>query len=356
MAKLRPSNRAGQLVYPVEKNSRYNTKIKFQAVQITPPTVSGLGVANAFKNVADAAVNAVTGQQEGPPGASGKTTGDDNPVSNLKFRNIPGEVANLYVPLGGFQVNDGFDYASASLGQLGAGVSAALNQGGSLVGAGMKGLSQAGQSVADMAGAFFSSGEMGRAATVRAAQAVGPAGGITVRATMNPNIRTNFNGVSVREFTFNFKFIPCSPQESLAVKSIIQFFRFHAYPEEIASFGSFSVGLEYPNMFKIRLLSESGDGRFKNIGTPIKLSYLKGISTTYNATSPVLHKDGSPTEIDMNLTFVEYKAQTRKDIENEDNDSFYHFENGQEEVAAGPADQGSSNNNIGNVSVGEAGR
>ena len=57
MAKLRPSNRAGQLVYPVEKNSRYNTKIKFQAVQITPPTVSGLGVANAFKNVADAAGN-----------------------------------------------------------------------------------------------------------------------------------------------------------------------------------------------------------------------------------------------------------------------------------------------------------
>ena len=356
MATLRPSNRAGQLVYPVEKSSRYNTKIKFQAVRVEPPKVSGLGVANAFKNVADAAVDAVTGEQ-GSSSASDKKTGDDNPVSNLKFFNIEGEVANLYVPLGGFQVNDGFDYAQASLGQMGAAVSAAINQGGSLVGSAMRGLSQGAQSISDTAKAFTQSGELGRAATTRAAQAVGPAGGITVRATMNPNIRTNFNGVSVREFTFNFKFIPCSPQESLAVKSIIQFFRFHAYPEEIATFGSFSVGFEYPNMFKIRLLSESGDGRFKNVGTPIKLCYLKGISTTYNATSPVLHTDGSPTEIDMNLTFVEYKAQTRKDIMNEDDDSFYHFENGQETTEPGPAGQGGTNTpSIGTISTGEAGR
>ena len=81
-------------------------------------------------------------------------------------------------------------------------------------------------------------------------------------------------------------------------------------------------------MFKIRLLSNSGNKHFKNIGTPIKLCYLKSVSVTYNATSPVLHKDGSPTEIDMNMTFVEYKAQTRKDIEAEGSDSFYHFENG----------------------------
>ena len=215
-----PPNRVGRLVYPIEKSLRYSTKIKFTAVEITPPKVSGLGVANAFKNVADAAVNAVTGEQGGPPGLGGNQTKKTNkePVSNLKFRNIPGEVANLYVPLGGFQVNDGFDYAQSTLGLFGAGVVGALNQGGTLVGSAMKGLSEAGQTISDVASAFFESGQLGRAATARAAQAVGPAGGIAVRTTMNPNIRTNFNGVSVREFTFNFKFIPCSPQESLAVK------------------------------------------------------------------------------------------------------------------------------------------
>ena len=75
-------------------------------------------------------------------------------------------------------------------------------------------------------------------------------------------------------------------------------------------------------------MSNAGGKHFKNIGTPIKLSYLKSVSTTYNPTSPVLHEDGAPTEITMGLTFVEYKAQTRKDIEAEGSESFYHFENG----------------------------
>ena len=43
-----PPNRVGRLVYPIEKSLRYSTKIKFTAVEITPPKVSGLGVANAF--------------------------------------------------------------------------------------------------------------------------------------------------------------------------------------------------------------------------------------------------------------------------------------------------------------------
>ena len=58
----------------------------------------------------------------------------------------------------------------------------------------------------------------------------------------------------------------------------------------------------------------------------------------------------------MNLTFVEYKAQTRKDIINENTDTFYHFENGQEEPERSPANQGTSNPNIGSVSQGESGR
>jgi len=55
-------------------------------------------------------------------------------------------------------------------------------------------------------------------------------------------------------------------------------------------------------------------GTFKNVGTPIKLCYLKTVSTTYNSTSPVLHADGSPTELDLNLTFTEYKPLNRDDF------------------------------------------
>ena len=41
----------------------------------------------------------------------------------------------------------------------------------------------------------------------------------------------------------------------------------------------------------------------------------------------MLHPDGSPTQIDLNLVFTEYKALSRRDILNEDDDIFYQFEN-----------------------------
>lgn len=311
----------GKLEYPINKEDQYDTKIVFQAVGIDPPGLNALGVANAAKSVVG-----------GPPNTrnSGSSTSIGN---NLRFFNLGGERADLYVPLGGYAVSDGFQYAQSELGLAGAGMASALNKGQSIGASVMKGVSEAGQSIVDAFNIVKGDAAIGRIAALRAAQMIPNEGmrnaaSITTRATMNPNVRTNFNGVNVREFAFQFKFIPCSPEEALAVKSIVKFFRFHSYPEEISSFGSFSVGFKYPNMFKIRLLSNAGGKHFKNIGTPIKLCYCKSVATTYNGTSPVLHTDGSPTEIDLTLNFTEYKAQTRKDIENEDNDSFYHFENG----------------------------
>lgn len=311
----------GQLKYPINETEPYNTKMVFQAVKIEPPSVNSLGVANA--------VESVTGG-----GGGGRNNGNKAPVTNnLRFFDIGGERADIYVPFGGYQVSDGFDYAQASLGTMGAVAANTLNQGGSIGESIQKGLAEGYNSSIDALKALAGDKSVGRLAALKLAeripgQTASNVASVTARATMNPNIRTTFNGVRVREFAFTFKFIPCSPEESLAVKSIIKFFRFHSYPEEITSFGQFSVGFEYPNMFKIRLLSNAGGKQFKNIGTPIKLCYCKNVSTNYNPTAPVLHEDGSPSDIDLNLQFVEYKAQTRKDIENEDNDSFYHFENG----------------------------
>jgi len=39
-----------------------------------------------------------------------------------------------------------------------------------------------------------------------------------------------------------------------------------------------------------------------------------------------IHADGSPTELDLNLTFTEYKPLNRDDVRNEDNDIFYNYE------------------------------
>jgi hypothetical protein len=41
-------------------------------------------------------------------------------------------------------------------------------------------------------------------------------------------------------------------------------------------------------------------------------SYLASMNTVYNASSNMYHADGSPSEIDVTLTFTETKALTRE--------------------------------------------
>lgn len=326
-----PGGYAGKLEYPIEKKNQYNTKIAFQAIRVIPPKIVSLGGSNSGPSI-----------EGGTAPIASATDSLDNLInnisrgSNIQFFNIPGERADLHVPIGGFQVNDGFDYAATSLGTLGAVGAASLNASGNIAEAASKTASELGQSFLDAFSIISGDASIARLAALKGTTLM-PIGDklrnaaqITTRVTLNPNIRTNFNGVAPREFNFVFQFVPNSSQESIAVKSIIKFFRYHAYPDQIGGFGdgAFSVGFEYPDLFRIQLLSGSG-GQFQRIGTPIKLSYLKAISTTYNPTSPALHADGAPTEISMGLTFVEYKAQTRQDIRDEDNNNFYHFENGQ---------------------------
>lgn len=327
-----PGGYAGKLEYPIEKENQYNTKIAFQAIRVTPPKIVSLGSNSSGASVEGGSAPILSLDNIKNSVGSG---------SNLKFHSIAGERADLHVPIGGFQVNDGFDYAATSLGTLGAVGSAALNATGSIAAAASAASSEFGQSFLDAFALVSGDASVARLAALKATNlpvfkslipnTIKNAAQISTRVTLNPNIRTNFNGVAPREFNFVFQFVPNSNPESIAVKSIIKFFRYHAYPDQIGGFGNgqFSVGFDYPDLFKITLLSGSG-GQFQRIGTPIKLSYLKAISTTYNPTSPALHADGAPTEISMGLTFVEYKAQNRQDIRNEDNDNFYHFENGEE--------------------------
>jgi hypothetical protein len=316
MAAPQKSSAFGPYKYPIEKSDQYKSRITFQAIKVIPPEVT-IRVKTANTVAEDGSEQ--TNKSFGGIGAS---------PASLKVNEIAGEKADLYLPLS-FQVNDGFDYASASLGLGGAATAAAMNSGGSIASGVMESLKSGAQSVFDL----FKTGAVSRVAAVRGSQAiplipdaVKSAIAITARVTMNPNIRTQFNGVSVREFNFTFKFLPKSQPESREVSRIVKFFRFHSYPVEMPYGQPYSIAFDYPNMFKVRLLSEVG-GMFKNIGTPIKLCYLKTVSTTYNPTSSVLHPDGSPTEIDLTLTFTEYKPLSRYDVVNEDNDSFYNFEN-----------------------------
>ena len=134
--------------------------------------------------------------------------------------------------------------------------------------------------------------------------------------TVNPNIRTLFNGVNVREFTFQFKLIATSPQEARNIQDIIKLFRTELYPKAFdVPIGNLNVeaklGFNFPNAFKIRFNFKG----VENANLPkLKVCYLRNMSHTVNPTGGGFKVDGKPNEIDLTLSFVENQTLDQDDI------------------------------------------
>jgi len=308
-----------RLRYPVDLGDELKSKISFQVVQVQPPSFRAVDTS--------ATIGQVSVGEAGRGGDQGSRTPTLETVENMKV-NFTGTKIDIHTPIS-FQVNDGLEYSTPSLGARGMVAQQALSNGGSIAGALAEGVVESGKSMID-AIKGISVGNVTEAGIARILSATGTGGGLSAAASnvsriqVNPNIRTLFTGVRIREFNFTFKMIPVSREESDAIQQIIRAFRVNAYPEKIEA-GGVPLGYKYPNLFKIRLLS-GVRGKYENVGTPLKLCYLRSISTAYNATSTVLHEDGSPTEVDLTLNFTEYKPLTREDVVNERNPQFYHYE------------------------------
>ena len=215
-----------------------------------------------------------------------------------------------------FQQNDSFSIAGTELGILGAGILAGTSNTGSLMSGIGQGISSGFGSIIDMATNNMSGLQ---AATVMSRLArklpeeVGSAFNIAAGVTVNPNLRSTFKGVNIREYAFQFKFLPKSDIEANEVEQIIRLFREYAYPEVI-SLGGVAAGYRFPDLFKIDVRVQMGEGRDTIVGNKIKNCYLRSVSTNYNPTSMTFHTDGKPVEIDLSLNFVEETTLSRKDI------------------------------------------
>lgn len=349
-----------KLKYPVQDEDRHlRQKIVFSMMEVEPPSFEGLdrladpvvyksvfekklGSQSVFgagsrvaKSVGEAAITSSgvdTSTVKGIEEASkySNIANENISVSALKLR-ATGDIVDLYLPPA-HVVQDILNYNNAtSLNISGAAFLRGTNAGSGALGALAQGIQRGTESISEL----FSNGAAGVAGRLAATRlASSPAGiivpeglrsaiGLAARVSVNPNLATTFEGVVIRQFVFNFKFLPKSAEESEEVKKIVKMFRLNAYPEEIFGAGV-PIGFKYPNLFKIRLLS-GRQGQFRNVGTPIKLSYLQNVNTTYNPGQQTFHPDGSPVEIDMNLTFFEYKTQSRQDVQAEDNDAYFDY-------------------------------
>ena len=249
----------------------------------------------------------------------------DNTITAMDFfpkRGSP--TVKMFIPPSQAFV-DGVQYQSLGVGATGAAAEQAIA-------AGSSGLSAVTQTIVDDAKAAanavlnkdFDIGPMGTElarfaatrATNRFRSSALPAVSNITKMTVNPNIRTLFNGVNVREFTFQFKLIATSPQEARNIQDIIKLFRTELYPKAFdVPIGNLNVeaklGFNFPNAFKIRFNFKG----VENANLPkLKVCYLRNMSHTVNPTGGGFKVDGKPNEIDLTLSFVENQTLDQDDI------------------------------------------
>ena len=190
---------------------------------------------------------------------------------------------------------------------MGAGGAAAMAEGANLLPALVEGAAGSAASIIDaITGRAPNSSDLARLAVNRAAGFLpgeGFRGAVSsaTRVSVNPNTRALFKSVPLREFTFTFKMIPTSKEETEQIKGIIKFFRENLYPEVI-TMGDINAGYKFPNVFQIDLKYAN---KKDNLATKILPSYIRSFSATYNASGMGFLEGGDFSEVDITMAFIE---------------------------------------------------
>ena len=222
----------------------------------------------------------------------------------------------------GIAISDSASYNTIQLGALGGAVADIANETkqGAAAGEGVLGtiggaIKGGGSAIAKQSGGV---GEIAANAGQMAAGTMGQGDKVAFlrKKIMNPNSNTSFDGNPIRTYSFSFKMIARSQQESQAMKRICEIFQKYVYADSNGN--TQNLTLRYPPVWRIRIL----DGqKIENQYLPkIYSCYLTGVSTTYNSAAATFHSDGAPLEVDVAINYQETRALTRYDIETMAND------------------------------------
>ena len=205
----------------------------------------------------------------------------------------------LYQPVG-IAVTDGANYQNFDLGNIKSGLDFAKNV------ASGKSNNTSGSDIlaaALIAKNSLSGKESGFNIRSKAALAAGVA--------TNPYTRTTFETVNIRTFSFSFKLVAESADDAETAKGIERSFRKFLYPKRAGA-----LALAYPPLFRIEFYS---NGEINPYMPNIKPCYLTTLESTFNETANTFHRDGSPIEVNLSLSFQEERALLRDDLyENDD--------------------------------------
>jgi hypothetical protein len=125
---------------------------------------------------------------------------------------------------------------------------------------------------------------------------------------MNPFREQVFQNVQTRTFNFEYKFLPRDANESKSVQNIIKMFKFHMHPE-LSEGGLFYI---YPSEFNIVYYFNNDQNPYVH---KISTCVLQSMNVDYGGQGQFTSfADGSPTEINMRLQFVELEVLTKERI------------------------------------------
>jgi hypothetical protein len=140
-----------------------------------------------------------------------------------------------------------------------------------------------------------------------------PAMRATMRITSNPRRELVFNQPQPRKFEFNFEFAPRNSDESKTALEIIRTFKFHAYPY-LQQNGYF---YEMPAEFHVKyfMTDDTGAVAENTWLNRIGACALTEVNVDYAASGVAsFHQDGSPTHINLSLTFSEMEVMTQQHV------------------------------------------
>jgi len=251
--------------------------------------------------------------------------GSTGPIRPL-YKRI-NKAISLYVPSSGLTFGTSLDWANVDR-------TAAFGNAGALI----QGAAQTGKYLGSLADRFrngekldsalstFSSDNYGWTVTAAAEAArrgadlankaganLGDIGSIVKGAAgvaTNPNILVMFRGIAaLREFQFQFVFIPSNEKESRNIRNIIKTFRFHSSPELLYGTSRFYLA---PSTFDIEVFHK---GKTNTKIPKIKTCVLRDCTVNYSPRGWSTYVDGMPAAIEMSLMFKEIEQITRQDVE-----------------------------------------
>jgi len=126
---------------------------------------------------------------------------------------------------------------------------------------------------------------------------------------LNNRTELIFDSIDRRSFTFDFKMIPRTAAEALAIKKIVNKFRYHMSPN-IDEAAITNRTMIVPSLFEVEFKPNTN-----NYLPKIGKSVCTSCNVTYGGARPQFYNDGSPVETSMTITLQELELITKTRID-----------------------------------------